>query len=224
MRGPGGSGRPNGATGRGRRGSSGNRKCGQGWAEEYPRPHPPPPFVSGVRQSQLVRKPGTMEAERGGVRGVANVDRGGESNGYQAAPPVPPMNPHYGGGILQSQLTKNPGGNKFELPRSSSSPDGVDNFSFKPLPSLQQQVSREEPQKEDGFAGELGGGPGGCGQSSYPVSPSKSLSSTQRPVDKDSSACRGLTEEQIKNEVRWQSSAIERAVKKVRLCCTAVCR
>lgn len=221
-RGPGGGGGPNRSMGRGRRGTGGqNRNVGQGWAEEYPRPHPPPPYMEGIQQSQLIRRPGMAGAGRGGVRGVTNFGMGGgEFDGYQSAPPAATIYPTYGGGIRQSQLVKQPSSaNRQDFHRSSSSPSDMDNLSFKQSTSPQQQGTDGQLQSEDRFTDGFVGSPSGCGQplSFQPFSSAQSIGSLAGSSG-NSSVYRGLTEEQIKNEVGWYTSAIERAVKKVCMC------
>ena len=220
--GGGGAGGPNRSMGRGRRGTGGgggqnrnmnrnmnmNMGMGQGWPEEYPRPHPPPAYMDGIQQSQLVRRPGMAGAGRGGVRGMANVGMGGgggDFDGYQCVPPGPPAYPHYSGGIRQSQLVKQPSASKPNFQRSSSSPSD--------LSTSPQQGTDGQLQREDRFNGGFMGGAGGCGQAppSWPLPFAQSAGG----VGVGSGVYRGLTEEQIKNEVGWHMSAIERAVKKV---------
>ena len=157
-------------------------------------------------------------AGRGGVRGVTNGGggMGEEFDGYQSAPPprYPPSQNIYSGGIRQSQLVKQPNASKQDFQRSSSSPsDGDNNQSFKPSPSS-QWGNDGQPQREDRFTGEFMGSPGGCGQT-LPSQPLPSAQSTCNLHGSGSGVYRGLTEEQIKNEVGWYTSAIERAVKKV---------
>lgn len=218
--GGGGGGGPNRSMGRGRRGAGGggggqNRNFRRGWVEEYPRPHPPPLYMDGIQQSQLLRRPGMAGAGRGGVRDVANFGMGGgEFDGYQSAPPAPLTYPSYSGGIRQSQLVKQPSVSKPDFQRNSSSPSDMDNLSS---PSPQQGTDREL-QSEDRFTGGVMGSPSGCGQAP-PFQPLPSSQNIGNLVGSGGSSgvYRGLTEEQIKNEVGWYTSAIERAVKKVRV-------
>ena len=202
--GGGGAGGQNRSMGRGRRGGqyrNVNTGMGQGWPEEYPRPHPPPAYVDGIQQSQLVRRPGMAGAGRGGVRGVAN-----DFDGYQSASSGPPQQTYpssYSGGIQRSQLVRQPNANKQSFQRSSSSPSDL---------STSPQQGDGHLQRDDGFSGGFVGGAGGCGHGQTPPSqPSAGggLGSVSSGV------YRGLTEEQIKNEVGWHTSVIERAVKKV---------
>ena len=177
---------------------------GQGWPEEYPRPHPPPAYVDGIQQSQLVRRPGMAGAGRGGARGVAN-----DFDGYQSTPSGPPQTypSSYSRGIRQSQLIRQPSATKQSFQRNSSSPSDL---------STSPQQGDGHLQGEDRFSGGFVGGAGGCGQ----TPPSQPLPFAQPSAGGSlggvgSGVYRGLTEEQIKNEVGWHTSVIERAVKKV---------
>ena len=214
--GGGGAGGPNRSRGRGRRGTGGgggqyyrnmNMGVGQGWPEEYPRPHPPPAYMDGIQQSQLLRRPGMAGAGRGGFRGTTNVGMGGggDFDGYQSTPPGPPTYPQYGGDIRQSQLVKQPSTSQPNFQRSSSSPSD--------LSTSPQQGADRQLQREDRFTGGFQGGAGGCGQA--PPSQPLPFAQSAGSVGVGSGVYRGLTEEQIKNEVGWHTSAIERAVKKV---------
>ena len=137
---------------------------------------------------------------------------GGDFDGYQSAPSGPQMYPSYGGGIRQSQLVRQPGSSKQNFPRSSSSPSDL---STSPQQGTDGQLQRDDNRFTGGF---MGGAGGGCGQP--PPLTSQPVSFTEQSAGGPgagvgSGVYRGLTEEQIKNEVGWHTSAIERAVKKV---------
>ena len=198
---------------------------GQGsWPEEYPRPHPPAQYQGGgIRLSQVVRKPGAG-------RGRGGVAVGGDSDGRQPASPprvhVPPAHA-YIRGISQSQIVKKGGSSRF-FTRSSSPSEG-ENSSLPPLLSSSPRSEGDQQQVEG--RGLVMNQCGGCGQAP-PIQPTPpAFSVPYKETDRSysqagsgsysqaggsgSSVYRGLTEEQVRNEVGWYTSGIERAVKKV---------
>ena len=211
-------------TGQWRRGKA-NSSSGS-YLVEYPRPQPPVQnHGGGIRLSQVVRKPGTG-------RGMGGVAMGGDSDEPQS-PKVPP--PHaYIRGISQSQIIKKGGFSRF-YQRSSSPSEGENSSVPPPLSSSPQKDSDiDTPQSEgqkfttnqfqDDRHGEFDGG---CVQAP-PLQPNPPLS--YREADHSygqfgsgSSVCRGLTEEQVRNEVGWYTSGIERAVKKVQFNISILC-
>ena len=219
------------------RGRYSNRNAS--WLEEYPRPQPPllqpygpqpqhygqqlppvqtygppqppiQPFMGDIQQSQLVRKPGTGAV--GGMEGGGGGG-GGDIYGYQSAPA--PRYQYGGGGIRQSQLVKRPDTSKQGFRRSSSPSEG-DTSSFKPSPSPQRDSDGSQ-------AVELRFDSGNHYQPPLQPPSSSDPSETTGGLASGSSLYKGLTQEQIKNEVGWYTSGIERAVKKVRWPCTCTC-
>lgn len=222
------------------------RQTGQGgqgsWPEEYPRPHPPAQYQGGgIRLSQVVRKPGAG-------RGRGGVAVGGDSDGHQPASPqrvhVPPAHA-YIRGISQSQIVKKGGSSRF-FTRSSSPSEG-ENSSLPPLLSSSPRSEGDQQQVEG--RGLAMNQRGGCGQAppiqpppppafsvpyketdrSYSQAGSGSYSQTggsgsYSQAGSGSSVYRGLTEEQVRNEVGWYTSGIERAVKKVTSLVTMMAR
>ena len=202
-----------------------NRNAGS-WTEECPRPRPPPvqSYMGGNRRSQLVRKSGAG-------RGRGSGGGGGEFDGYQPAPPprFPPVQQQFGSEIHQSQLVKKSGECKKDFRRSSSPSEG-DPSSFKPSPPPLRHVNSGQAlqQREDRSGGSQGNQQNGNGgfdngfgqapplQTSYSAYKENVKSwSSVGAGGSTSSVYKGLTEEQIKNEVGWFTSEIERAVKKV---------
>lgn len=196
-------------------GGGGDKEAGGGILGECPKLYPPTvQYINGVVASQLVKRP----AGRG--RGRGDRDR---HDSYQSMPfqqRYPPVQ-SYASGISQSQIVRKEVSSWQDYGRSSSASEG-ESVSVKPSTSQldpnESWSQRRENRYGSAFHQNQGSALGsGCDQ----PPPLQSYSSQQIA---SSSVYRGLTEEQIKNEVGWYTSALERAVKKVHVhVCTVHC-
>ena len=183
--------------------------------EECPRPHPPSmqSYVGDAQQTQFARKSARGRGRGGGGGG------GGGGTPFPKGPSLPKYPPiqSYSGGIRQSQIVKKGGPSKMDFGRNSSASEG-ESSSLQPSSSPNKDTSVNQARSENSCGGvgfqsyhenEQGNGIVSGRDQAPPVQLSSGLTSGV-------GVYKGLTEEQIKNEVGWYTSAIQRAVKKVR--------